>query len=40
MEYRNPAVSMGGKNIEIDEYTFPVTSAERVKRTIENLNKN
>ena len=25
------------KNIEIDEYAFPVTSAERVKKTLENL---
>ena len=37
MEYRNPTVSMGGKNIEIDEYAFPVTSAVRVKKTLENL---
>lgn len=37
MRYRNPEVSMGGKNIEIDEYIFPITSAERVRKTLENL---
>lgn len=39
MKYRNPKVSMGGKNIEIDEYAFPTTNAERVRNTIENLTK-
>ncbi len=39
MKYRNPKVSMGGKNIEIDEYAFPTTNAERVRKTIENLTK-
>lgn len=38
MIYRNPTVSMGGKNIEINEYEQPVTSAERVRKTLEELN--
>lgn len=36
MTYHNEAVSMGG-TIHIDEYIRPVTTTERVKRTIENL---
>lgn len=35
MKYHNEAVSMGG-TIHIDEYERNVTTAERVKRTIEN----
>lgn len=35
MKYHNEAVSMGG-TIHIDEYEQNVTTAERVKRTIEN----
>ena len=37
MKFRNPSVSMGGKNIEVDEYAFPTTNAERVRKTIDNL---
>ncbi len=37
MRYRNTEVSMGGKNIEIDEYVLPTTSAERVRKTLERL---
>lgn len=36
MRYHNSAVSMGG-TVHIDEYTRNVTTAERVKRTIEAL---
>ena len=39
MAYRNPTVSMGGKNIEINEYEQLVTSAERVRETLENINR-
>ena len=39
MIYRNPTVSMGGKNIEINEYEQPITSAKRVRKTLEELNK-
>lgn len=37
MKYRNPAVSMGGKNITINEYEQLVTSAERVKKSLIHL---
>ncbi len=37
MRYRNTEVSMGGKNIEIDEYSFPQTNAERVRKALERL---
>ncbi|MDR1742414.1 MAG: copper homeostasis protein CutC [Dysgonamonadaceae bacterium] len=37
MEYRNPAVSMGGANIRIDEYEQLLTDAEKVKKTLEKL---
>ncbi|MHB9055304.1 MAG: copper homeostasis protein CutC [Paludibacteraceae bacterium] len=37
MKFRNPTVSMGGKNIEINEYAFPATNAELVKKALENL---
>lgn len=37
MKFRNPTVSMGGKNIEINEYAFPTTNAERIKKALENL---
>ena len=33
MQYRNPAVSMGG-TVQIDEYTKQITTAERVEKTI------
>ena len=37
MQFRNPAVSMGGKNIEVNEYEQNITNAARVKATIEKL---
>lgn len=37
MKFRNEAVSMGGVNIEINEYVQDVTSAERVRNTISQL---
>lgn len=37
MRYRNSEVSMSSKNIEVDEYAFPVTNAERVRLTLERL---
>lgn len=36
MRLRNPALSMGGA-VQIDEYSHPVTTPERVRRTIESL---
>ena len=36
MQLRNPALSMGGA-VQIDEYSHPVTTPERVRRTIESL---
>ena len=36
MQYRNEAVSMGG-TVHISEYSRPVTTAERVTRTIKAL---
>ena len=36
MQYRNEAVSMGG-TVHIDEYSRPVTTAQRVARTIKAL---
>lgn len=36
MQHRNAAVSMGG-TVHIEEYCRPVTTAQRVKRTIEAL---
>lgn len=36
MVYRNPAVSMGG-TININEYELSITSAERVKKTLDAL---
>lgn len=36
MAYHNEAVSMGG-TVHIDEYSRPVTTAERVRRTIASL---
>lgn len=38
MEYRKPGVPMGG-TVEIDEYSYPYTSVEKVKKTIDALNK-
>ena len=37
MEYRNPALKMGGTVVSIDEYVHNVTNAEKVKRTIGKL---
>ncbi len=37
MVYRNPDVSMGGTNISVDEYAFPVTNARRVENTLKQL---
>lgn len=37
MQYRNPFVSMGG-TVQIDEYTKQVTTVEKVKKTIRQLN--
>lgn len=36
MQFRNPDVSMGG-TVHIDEYSQPVTSSEKVRRTIAAL---
>lgn len=36
MQYRNPSVAMGG-NVQIDEYARLITTAERVKNTIQCL---
>ena len=36
MQYRNPAVSMGG-TVQIDEYSRQITTAERVRNTIAEL---
>ena len=36
MQYRNPAVSMGG-TVQIDEYTKQITTAERVEKTIKEV---
>lgn len=40
MVYRNPAVSMGGTNITINEYAQDVTDAEKVRETMRALQKN
>ena len=37
MIYRNPDLKMGGTVVSIDEYAQNVTSADKVKRTIEKL---
>lgn len=37
MEYRNPNLKMGGAVVEIDEFAYNVTAAEKVKRTIDKL---
>ena len=37
MQFRNPAVSMGGVNITINEYEQLVTDAEKVRKTIARL---
>lgn len=38
MEFRKSGVPMGG-TVEIDEYSYPFTSADKVKKTIDALNK-
>lgn len=37
MKFRSSAFPMGGKNSSIDEYKLLVTSAERVRKTLDNL---
>ncbi len=37
MQYRNPNLKMGGTLVSIDEYVQNITSAEKVKRTIDKL---
>ncbi len=37
MIFRNPNVSMGGTNINVDEYAFPVTNADLVAKTLKKL---
>lgn len=37
MKFRNSGFSMGGENISIDEYKMLITSAERVRKTLNNL---
>ncbi|MDR1516767.1 MAG: copper homeostasis protein CutC [Dysgonamonadaceae bacterium] len=37
MEYRNQTVSMGGVNININEYEQLLTDAEKVRKTLERL---
>ena len=38
MEYRNPNLKMGGTVVSIDEFVQNITSAEKVQRTIVQLN--
>lgn len=37
MQYRNPNLKMGGTVLSIDEYVQNITSAEKVKQTIDKL---
>lgn len=37
MEYKNPDLKMGGTVVSIDEYVQNITSAEKVRQTIEKL---
>jgi len=37
MQYRNPAVSMGGMNITINEYEQLITDADKVREVLANL---
>ena len=37
MQYRNPALKMGGTVVSIDEYAQNITNAEKVQRTINRL---
>lgn len=37
MQYRNPALKMGGTVVSIDEYAQNITNAEKVQRTINKL---
>jgi hypothetical protein len=39
MIYRNPNLKMGSNIIAIDEYTQQVTSADKVRQTIKELEK-
>lgn len=39
MQYRNPNLKMGGTVVSIDEFVQNVTDAEKVNRTINQLNK-
>lgn len=39
MTYRNPSLKMGGTEVIINEYAQDITSAERVKNTLKELEK-